>query len=373
MALKDFFIGAPRIEAAPTPKPVDVAAADLASLNTLDALSAYLISPTTATRSEAMAVPVIARGRNIICSSIASIPLELRDDATGARLQAPRVIRQPDLRVPASSVWSFIVEDLLFYGYAYLQVTELYADTGRIRNTQRVAPYRVSIQTNSDATEITGYLVDGYPIPNSGIGSLAVFYGLDEGLLNRAGRTIKAAFALERAATLYAQEPFPTMILKSNGTSLPADRIRQLLDAWKSARQTRATAFLNADVTMEAVGFDPAKLQLKEAREQVATELSRALGLPAYFVDAETGSSMTYSNASLARQTLFDFSLRGIATAIEQRLSQPDFTPYGQTVRFALDDFLRGNALERAQVYEILNRIGAMSVDEIRADEDLLQ
>ena len=270
-------------------------------------------------------------------------------------------------------MWSFIVEDLLFYGYAYLQVVELYADTGRIRNTQRVAPNRVSIQTNSDATEITGYLVDGYAVPNSGIGSLAVFYGLDEGLLNRAGRTIKAAFALERAATLYAQEPFPTMILKSNGTSLPADRIRQLLDAWKSARQTRATAFLNADVTMEAVGFDPAKLQLKEAREQVATELSRAIGLPAYFVDADTGSSMTYSNASLARQTLFDFSLRGIATAIEQRMSQPDFTPYGQSVRFALDDFLRGNALERAQVYEILNRIGAMSVDEIRRDEDLLQ
>ena len=76
---------------------------------------------------------------------------------------------------------------------------------------------------------------------------------------------------------------------------------------------------------------------------------------------------------SLARQTLFDFSLRGIATAIEQRMSQPDFVPYGQSVRFALDDFLRGNALERAQVYEILNRIGAMSVDEIRADEDLLQ
>lgn len=373
MALRDFIIGAPNLQASPKIQSPDVAAADLSTLNTLDVLSSYMMTPITATRAEAMAVPTIARARSIICSSIASIPLELRDDTTGARLLAPRVIRQPDSRVPASSVWSFIVEDLLFYGYGYLQVVEVYADTGRIRDTQRIAPWRVSIETNTDATEITGYRVDGYAVPNSGVGSLAVFYGMDEGLLNRAGRTIKAAFALERAATVYAQEPFPTMVLKSNDASLPADRIRQLLDAWKSARQTRSTAFLNASVELQAVGFDPKTLQLNEAREQVSTELARAIGLPAYYTDSNTGSSLTYSNASLARQTLFDFSLRGIVTAIEQRLSMPDFTPYGQSVRYALDTFLRGNAKERAEVYEILNRIGAMSVEEIRKDEDLLQ
>jgi hypothetical protein len=41
-------------------------------------------------------------------------------------------------------------------------------------------------------------------------------------------------------------------------------------------------------------------------------------------------------------------------------------------VRFDLDDFLRGNPLERAQVYEILNRIGAMSVEQIQREEDLI-
>jgi phage portal protein BeeE len=81
---------------------------------------------------------------------------------------------------------------------------------------------------------------------------------------------------------------------------------------------------------------------------------------------------MTYSNAISERRSLVDFSLRPILTAIEQRLSMPDFVGQGNDVRYALDDFLRGNPLERAQVYEILNRIGAMSVDEIRQQEDLL-
>jgi hypothetical protein len=33
---------------------------------------------------------------------------------------------------------------------------------------------------------------------------------------------------------------------------------------------------------------------------------------------------------------------------------------------------LRSDALARAQVYEILNRIGAMSVEQIREEEDLI-
>jgi HK97 family phage portal protein len=163
------------------------------------------------------------------------------------------------------------------------------------------------------------------------------------------------------------------MVLKSTGTSLPADRVRQLLDGWRTARNSRSTAFLNADVTLESVGYDPKSLQLNEAREQVATELARACNVPAYFVDANSGSSMTYSNSTSERRSFVDFSLRPLLTAIEQRLSQSDITPAGQMVRFDMDDFLRGNPLERAQVYEILNRIGAMSVEEIREEEDLIE
>lgn len=60
-------------------------------------------------------------------------------------------------------------------------------------------------------------------------------------------------------------------------------------------------------------------------------------------------------------------------TSIEERLSQSDFVASNTVVRFNFDDFLRGSALERAQIYEILNRIGAISVEEIRRDEDLIR
>jgi HK97 family phage portal protein len=328
-----------------------------------------------------MSIPTAARARNIICSSIASIGLEVIDRSTGMEIEEalPRVIRTPDPRVPGSATYVWTLEDILLYGYGYWQITELFADTFRVRSVQRVSPTRVTIQTNSLATEIEYYMVDGSPVPNSGIGSLVVFNGNDEGVLNRAGRTIRTGAELERAAAMYAREPIPSMVLKSNGTALPADRIAKLLDSWATARRNRGTAFLNADVTLETVGFDPEKLQLAAARSYIATEVARACGIPAYYVDAETGSSMTYSNATTQRQTLLDFSLIPLMTSITERLSMPDFIPSTQQVKYDLSDYLRGSDLERANIYKILNSIvdaegnAAITIDEIRQAEEMIK
>jgi hypothetical protein len=94
-----------------------------------------------------------------------------------------------------------------------------------------------------------------------------------------AGRTIRAGAELERAAAMYAREPVPSMVLKSNGTALPADRIAKLLlDAWGAARRNRGTAFLNADVELTTVGFTPEQIGLNAAREIIATELGTSRG-----------------------------------------------------------------------------------------------
>jgi HK97 family phage portal protein len=352
---------------------VDVAAANT-PYNLQSAVGGLFYGAQTATREQAMSVPSVARARNIICSTIGSLPLETYNHFTKEHLDPNRVIMQPDPRVAGSAIYAWIAEDLLFHGVAYGQVLDSYAasDNSRVRAWTRVAPDRVTYNLNANQTEITQYMVDGMIVPASGIGSLVVFSGLDEGVLNRAGRTIRAAQELEKAAELYAKEPVPTMVLKSNGTNLTPERITKLLESWKVARNTRATAFLNADVELNALGFDPQKLQLNEARQYLATEIARAVGIPASFLSAET-TSMTYSTTVMERKALIDFSLRNIITPIEQRLSAADFVPNGVEVRFDIDDFLRGSALERAQVYEILNRIGAMSVEQIQEEEDLIR
>ena len=379
MGIRDIF-ATRQVQTVATPQSPDVSA-QLGPVTSLDSLTPFFGGANTATREEFMSIPTAARARNIICSSIASIGLEVIDRSTGMDIEEaiPRVIRTPDPRVPGSATYVWTLEDILLYGYGYWQITELFADTFRVRSVERVSPTRVTIQTNSLATQIEYYMVDGSPVPNSGVGSLVVFNGNDEGVLNRAGRTIRTGAELERAAAMYAREPIPSMVLKSNGTALPADRIAKLLDSWATARRNRGTAFLNADVTLETVGFDPEKLQLAAARSYIATEVARACGIPAYYVDAETGSSMTYSNATTQRQTLLDFSLIPLMTSITERLSMPDFIPSTQQVKYDLSDYLRGSDLERANIYKILNSIvdaegnAAITIDEIRQAEEMIK
>jgi len=352
---------------------VDVAAA-LAPYNSQQLVGGILFGTTTASREQFMAISSGARARGIICSTVGSLPLEQYNHFTNEHVRPNRVIMQPDPRVAGSAIYAWIAEDLLLYGVAYGMVMDAYAatDASRIRAWTRIAPNRVFASLNGNSTEIEYYTVDGKRVPPFGLGSLIVFNGLDEGILNRAGRTIKAAAALEQAAEMYAREPMPQMVLKSNGTNLTPERITKLLESWKISRSTRATAFLNADVELQTLGFDPKSLQMNEARQYLALEIARASGIPASFISAET-TSMTYTNTVAERKALIDFSLRPILTAIEQRLSAADFCPNGIETRFDIDDFLRGSALERAQVYEILNRIGAMSIEQIQEEEDLIR
>jgi len=324
-------------------------------------------------RQLAQEVPSVARARNLICGTIGSLPLELRLRSDNSYVDSPRVLHQPDPRVAGSVTYYWLAEDLLFYGVGYGYVLDVYSEfPNRIRSWTRIDPTRVTPMLNANSTEITGYRLDGKEVPNQGVGSLVRFDGIDEGILNRAGRTIQTALELERAALNFAQEPVPSMALKSNGVNLPAERISKLLESWKAARQTRSTAFLNADIELQQFGHSPKDLQMVEARQYLALEIARVCNLPAWYLGADMGSSMTYSNVTQARRDLIDFSIKPFLTAIADRLGMPDFTPQTQMVQFDLDDYLQGNATERAQVYKTLAEIGVLTIDEIREMENLV-
>jgi hypothetical protein len=67
----------------------------------------FYLSDTTATRAEAMSVPTINRACSII-QTIGSLPMHVRNEGTGERVQPqPRVINQPDPRIAGSVFWMF--------------------------------------------------------------------------------------------------------------------------------------------------------------------------------------------------------------------------------------------------------------------------
>jgi phage portal protein BeeE len=327
-------------------------------------------SGTSIGRTEAMSVPAVARGRNIITGTIAAIPLELRSRDM-SKLPTPRFLEQPDPSITTSVMMAYTAEDLLFFGRAFWQITEMDETTNRPRSAIWIEQARVIEELDVTGYKVTGYLLDNAKVPPRGVGSLIAFSGLDEGVLHRGGRTIRTAAALERAVERYAKEPVPHVVLKST-QALSDERVDALLATWKKVRNERATAFINDNVDFQTVGFNSAELQMNEARQYLVSEIARLMGIPEWYLGAAAGGSMTYSNVTDERKTLVDFSLRPIMTAIEQRLSMDDITLRGMKVRFNLDDFLRGNAQDRADIYTKLIPLGVLTVEEARSLEDMV-
>jgi HK97 family phage portal protein len=328
---------------------------------------------TYCTRKEAMSVPAVARARNIIVGTASSLELHVKRKMDKSRVEpTPLIISNPDKRMPSAVVYGMTCENLLFHGVAYWQIREIDDATGRPSQIQWIDAPRVQQILDSSGEIVIGYQLEAQRLPATGIGSLIQFTAVDpDGVLNRGGRTIRTAAELERAVNRYSQEPLPTTLLKATAP-MDSNKAAEMLNAWKKARQSRGTAFLSENVEMTSVGFNAAELQLTEAREYLAKEISRLMNIPAWYVDANT-NSMTYSNVTSERRALIDFSIRPLLTAIEQRLSMDDVTVGTQFVEFDLDDFLRGNPLERADVYSKLIPLGILTVEEAREEEDLVR
>ena len=323
-------------------------------------------------RNFALQVASVARCRNLIAGVISGIDLALYKKTTGEKLGSPIWLEQPDYRQPRSVTIAATVDSLIFFGQAFWRTISLYADDGRPSGFEWIANNRVTFTTNKFGTEIKDYYVDGELVPMAGIGSLVTFQGLLPGVLDTAGTTIKSAYDIQKAAAVSANTPMATTVLKNNGADLPESQVQGLLAAWKASRQSRSTAYLTSTLTVENIGFSPKEMMYNEASQYLATEIARAMNVPAYYISADMNNSMTYQNIIDGRKEFMAYSLQPYICAIEDRLSMNDITNSQNQVRFAVDDsFLRADARERLDLIEKMLNLDLIDVNQARQMEQL--
>ena len=323
-------------------------------------------------RLQAMSVPVVANCRNLIAGTIAGIPLELYDRVSGEELPVPLWLRQPDKRSPLANTIAWTVDSLIFYGVAYWRVTEVYADDGRPARFEWIQNDRVTVKLDQYNANVDYYMINNVKVPEDGVGSLITFQHLDQGLLLRAARTIKSAIDLELAVNVATATPQPSGYIKNNGADLPDDKVQGLLNTWKNARQNRATAYLTQTLDYVATQFSPKDMTYNESAQYLATQIARALNVPAHMIDAEQMKSNTYQNVLDARKDFLTYTLYPYIEAIQSRLSMDDLTPRTQMVRFAVDDtYLKADPMERLNVIEKLLTLGLIDINQAKEMEDL--
>jgi HK97 family phage portal protein len=319
-----------------------------------------------------MQVPAVSRCRNLIAGVVSYLPLKLYKKSNGEALGNPLWIDQPDYRQPRSVTISWTVDSLLFYGVAYWRVTELYADDLRPSRFEWVANNRVTFTSNKFGTEVEKYYVDGVDAPMTGIGSLITFQGLTQGVLTTAARTIQSALDIEKAAAVSAQTPVPTGYIRNTGADLPEAQVAGLLAQWKQSRLNRSTAYLTSTLSYETTGFSPKDMMYNEAQQYLATQIARAMNVPAYYISADMNNSMTYQNIIDGRKEFVAYSLQPFICAIEDRLSMDDITPRGHVVKFAIEEsFLRADTMKRLEALEKMLNLGLIDIDDAKEMESL--
>jgi len=320
-------------------------------------------------RKEAMSVSSVARARNLICGTVAGIPLEYYNKRTGEVMAAPRWINQLAKNQPSFITICWIVDSLLFYGVSYLRVTERYAEDGRPAAFEWIANSRVTFTTDLEGIMITQYYVDAAPIA---MNDIVTIQGFDEGVLERAGRTIQSAIDINKAAAIASATPMSSGILRNTGADLPPAEVSGLLAAWKRSRQNNSTAYLTSTLEFQSTQFSPKDMMYNEAIQNLSTEIARAMNVPAYYLSADQNTTMTYANVTEERKQFFALSIEPYIQAIQTRLSMDDISTAGHEVRFAVfDTFLKQDPMVELSVIEKMLSLGLITTEQAMEMTDL--
>jgi len=321
------------------------------------------------TRKEAMSVPSVARARNLICGTVASIPLEYYNKKTGEVIAPPRWISQLSKTQPSFVTMTWIIDSLMMFGVAYLLVEERYAEDGRPASFEWIANNRVTFTTDVEGIMIQQYYVDATPI---NMADIVTIQGFDEGILERGARTIQSAIDVERAAAQNSANPQPAGFLKNSGADLPAAEVSGLLAAWKRARQNNSTAYLTSTLDYSPVAFSPKDMMYNEAIQNLSTQIARVCNVPAYYLSADQNTTMTYANVQDERKQFYALSIEPYIQAVQRRLSMDDISTTGHEVRFAVyDSFLKNDPLVELQVIEKLLSLQLITVEQAMEMTDL--
>jgi hypothetical protein len=317
------------------------------------------------TRSEAMSVAAIARIRRTICTTVGRLPLLTY---SGMDLVADPVrsgyapVAQPEAGRPSAITFAWIAEAVWFYGRAWLVVTGRYADTNRPASFEWVPEWRAKLADG----QLVGH-TDGRSFEQRDVIRID---GPDEGLLTFGARTIRGAARLERAAVRTSDNPVPTIDLHYTGTDpMSDDEIDVIIDRFRQARQASPIGWTSGAIEAKPLAMSVEQL-LIDGRRAAALDCARVGGVPAWVVDVGVeGSSLTYSNTASRSRELIDYGVAWILDAIAGRLSLDDVLPRGVWCQFDTDVLLRDDFAGRMTSYEIAQRSGVYTTEELRSKE----
>lgn len=324
---------------------------------------------------------------NLIAGTGATLPLMVyRTGKNGQRevfSEHPlyRVVHDsPNYDQTAVDFWEFMFASLELWGNAYAKVERT---AGQVRGMHPIAPHLVQVQRKKNGDIEYRWTEDGKINIETDKAILHVrgFGGNPLGgmsTLHFGRNTFGLARAIElSSATTFKNGLRPTGVLTFEKWLSPEQRelAQNALSEKFGAINSGRPLILEGGTKWEQLTINPEDAQMLESRGFSVEEICRFFGVPPHMI-GHTDKATSWGTG-LEQQTLGfqKFTLRRRLKRIEQALEKQLLTEVerkaGIIIEFNLEGLLRADSAGRASFYQQMTAIGAMTINEVRALENL--
>ncbi|MGY3609919.1 MULTISPECIES: phage portal protein [unclassified Bradyrhizobium] len=325
---------------------------------------------------------------NLISGTIASLPVMVyRTHPDGSREVAKdhplyRVLHDsPNFDQTAVDFWEFICASIELWGNGYAAISR---GAKGISALTPILPSCMSVKRLSSGTIQYQWTDNGktYTETDARVLHVRGFGGNPLGgmsTLHFGRHAFSLAQAIDRAAGATFQNgmrPSVQLVFEKWLTAEQRELANTTLtEKYLGAMNAGRPWVSEGGAKVEAISINPEDAQMLESRGFSVEEICRYFGVPPFMI-GHTEKSTSWGTG-LEQQTLGfqKFTLRRrlkrIEQACEKQLLTPDDRARGIAVEFNLEGLLRADSAGRARFYQQMTAIGAMTINEVRALENL--
>ncbi|WP_267594443.1 phage portal protein [Carbonactinospora thermoautotrophica] len=313
---------------------------------------------------------------SLIADGVASLPVDTYREVKRKRVpvDTPAWLTSPNPYMTSFDFWHRVMVSLLLDGNAFIAVYR--NGGGEVSALMPIDPGRVSIHAEEETGEVY-YRLDGERYTRSQILHVPAFTRPGElrGLspIEYARQVIGLGLAAEEyGARFFSQGTTMSGVIQHPGNP-SREQVVMIRDMFKKAhsgiKNSHAVGILTGGATWQSITITPEQAQFLETRKFQKVEIANLYRVPAYMIDPTVtstwGTGIEEQNKWFVDQTLMPWIVR-----LEEAFST-HLLPGNVRMRFNVNARLRAKTKERYESYAIALEKGFMTVDEVRALEDM--
>lgn len=326
---------------------------------------------------------------NLLCGTQATLPLApYRPARDGSMVIARdhylyRILHDsPNFDQTAVDFWEFMCASIELWGNAYARIDR--GGGGKVASlvpinpsmvvTRRLASGSIEYRWTDEGRQFVETDRDVLHIRGPGGSPLG---GMST--LHFARNTFSLARALDRSAgATFRNGMRPSVQIAFDKWLTPEQRAlaeTKLADKYVGAMNAGRPFVAEGGAEAKPISINPDDAQMLESRSFSVEDICRFFGVPPFMI-GHTEKSTSWGTG-LEQQTLgfLKFTLRRRLKRIEQALEKQLLTTAergeGMRITFKLEGLLRADSAGRARFYQQMTQIGAMTINEVRALENL--